>query len=243
MFQFAFSGDLGRIEVRGQGDEPLVKEACMWMVEQGKTATTEGSLSEGAYLELCNLSKAKYVGVCPTRHRKTLEVLGETIVRTGETESLLSNLKHEHTALQEGHYNLLSTHKELQITHKQLLLKHSNLQDRYIEEIRKNKLMLTRETSLINKNRELMTRNIVVIKADTARTNLLAECMQELHRRDAWTKKLEQLEDRDMEALDELLKLQVRDAEKEEAADESLPLTQRPAYKRKRGEAGGSAEA
>jgi len=173
MIQITIPTNLGRIEVRGEGDDnPLVKEACEWIVEHGQVATDKGGLSEGAYLEMCKLSKAKYVGVCPKRHAKSLEVLGETVVRMSETAR--------------AHSDLQDRHIELQKTHGALQNRHSELQDNLIESIDENKQHILLESKHLN--------------ANIARLNLLNACMKELQRIDAWTDALEELSDRDTEA-------------------------------------------
>lgn len=173
MIQINIPTNLGRIEVRGEGDDnPLVKEACEWIVEHGKGATDNGTLSEGAYLEMCKLTKAKYVGVCPTRHAKSLEILGETVMRMSETAR-------SHTQLQERHISLQNMHSELQN-------KYSKLQDELIASMEENKQHIHRHSTELT--------------GASARLDLLTACMRELQRLDAWTDALEELSDRDTEA-------------------------------------------
>jgi hypothetical protein len=190
------------------GANPLVKEACEWIVEHGQSASNEGVLSEGAYLEMCNLAQAKY-----------------------------------------AHTELLSTHQELLSTHQKLLLSHGNLQDAHLEVLGQNQQHLIRKNELLKENQQHLIRETDLLKqigkhlmlkekaleAKSARYQLLAKCISELSRLDAWTDELKELYDRDKEARKE----EAKEVEMADQGDAAQP--RRP--KRKRGEAGAAAEA
>jgi len=76
----------------------LAREGSEWIVEAGRQAAQEGKLSEGAYLELCGLSKDWCTG-----------------------HSAYAALKNEHEALKNEHEALKDKHEELEVNHESLL--------------------------------------------------------------------------------------------------------------------------
>ena len=173
--QIVIPASLGRIEVRGEGqDNALVKEGCEWVVEYGKKAVDEGALSEGAYLEMCNLTKAKYVGICPNHHRQTLFALGETVVRMAAIERDIAKYADKNSELQ----NKYSVMQDRMLA---LQNKHSDLQEDYLQAQREQKALLEK---------------------DITRTDFLTALLKEANEHNAfkWTDELKRLSNADTEA-------------------------------------------
>ena len=208
------------------GANPLVKEACEWIVEHGKSASHEGVLSEGAYLEMCNLAQAKYA------HTELLSTHHELL--STHQELLLA-----HRNLQDVHIEVLGQNTQHLIRENDLLEEKQQYLIRETDLLEENAQHLIRETDLLHQINNHLMREKKGFKAKNARTRLVTKCIVELSRLDAWTDELKELHDRDKEARKE----EAKEVELADQSDAAEPRRQARRSKRKRGEAGAAAEA
>jgi hypothetical protein len=103
------------------GANPLVKEACEWIVEHGQSASNEGVLSEGAYLEMCNLAQAKYA------HAELLSKYKKLLSKHQELLSTHQELLLSHGNLQDVHLEVLKENEQHLIRENDLLKEIDNL--------------------------------------------------------------------------------------------------------------------
>ena len=208
--------------MQSTGANPLVKEACEWIVENGKSASNEGVLSEGAYLEMCNLAQAKYA------HTELLSTHRQLLLSYGNLKSVHLDVLAENSQHLTTQVNLLKENERHLIRETDLVIRENDL-------LKQNQQHLIRETDLLDEIGKHLMLEKRGLQAQKARTQLLTKCIVELHRLDAWTDELEELYDRDKEARKE-------EAKEAELADQRDAAQPRRA-KRKRGEAGAAAEA
>lgn len=152
----------------------LVEEACTWLVERGELDVGERRLTEGAYNELCKLSKDWYQGdIAPVGYMRasmnllheayceikdmeqerqgllsvykgTLENLQKTQTDIGDLQTKYQSLQTQFATVLEDYNALAKTHIELQKSHIQLHRRHNNLVGVIKAKVQRTKIERTR---------------------------------------------------------------------------------------------------
>lgn len=79
-------------------EDPLVKEACEWMVTHATEHAEESKLSEGAFEKICQMSKLQFTAVDPRKFTQTIQCLGhmtyrKLVLKEQLADSVHANLK------------------------------------------------------------------------------------------------------------------------------------------------------
>ena len=115
-------------------EDPLVKEACEWMVNTATEDAKTDKLSEGAMAKVCQMSKNAFNAIHPAKFEKAIQFLGHNSF----TLALLSEKLEKE---QEAHAKTLADHIGLQKKHTALQDKHIELQEKH-DELQKKQMKL-----------------------------------------------------------------------------------------------------